>query len=160
MLKLIGGQSLVDKFYKLTPGGVLGGNLPGMGGGSSGSGGGSSSGGMAAGGLAGALGGGGSSSGGASGGIMSFGGPSTSMVTCTCSANLLIYVKDAKLGVLPLIYQPGATILYKMYRPTSGVNMLGRYVTGGQCLIYVGTGCSSGGTPMGTMVQLGTSLSI
>jgi hypothetical protein len=89
--------------------------------------------------------------------ILPFGGLVTSMTTCTCSFNLLLYVKDVRGTVLPLMYQPGATILYKMYTPTSGVNVLGKYTTGGQCLIYVGTSCSTGGTPVGTMIQLGTS---
>jgi len=111
----------------------------------------------------GAAGGGAMAEGGGSGSataIQPFGGVSTSMVTCTCSSNLLLYVKDPRGYVLPLIYQPGVTILYKMYNPTVGVNLLGKYTSGGQCLIYVGTGCSSGGTPVGTMVQVGTSLTI
>ncbi len=98
-------------------------------------------------------------SGNAASGIMPFGGKSTSMVPCTCSGNILLYVLDARGTTLPLIYQPGVTVLYKMGNPTSGTNMLGQYVSGGQCLIYVGSGCSSGGTPIGTMIQLGTSLS-
>lgn len=89
-----------------------------------------------------------------------FGGISTSMVTCTCSGNLLIYVQDVRGPTLPLIYQPGATVLYKYYKPTSGVNMLGQYVGGGVCLVYAGTTCVTGGSPVGTMIQLGTSLTI
>lgn len=96
----------------------------------------------------------------ASSGILNFGGVSTSMVTCTCSGNLLIYVQDVRGPVLPLIYQPGATILYKMYQPRSGVNMLGQFIGGGVCMVYAGTGCVTGGTPVGTMIQLGTSMTI
>ncbi len=92
--------------------------------------------------------------------IQPFGGAVESMTVCTCSANTLLYIKDPRGPVLPLLYQPGATILYSNFRPTVGVNVLGQYISGGQCLIYVGTGCSSGGTPIGTMVQLGTSLGL
>lgn len=138
LLKVIGGNSLVDKVYSYTPSGMLGG------GGGGGGGAGSFS-----------IGGGGA--GGSSAAITPFGGFVTAMTYCTCSFNILLYVKDPRGPVLPLMYQPGATILYKMYTPTSGVNVLGRYTTGGQCLIYVGTGCSTGGTPIGTMIQVGTS---
>ena len=92
--------------------------------------------------------------------LIPFGGQSVSMMVCTCSANMLLYVRDPRGYTVPLIYQPGVTVLYRMGNPTVGVNLLGRYVTGGICLIYVGTGCSSGGTPVGTMVQVGTSLTI
>jgi peptidoglycan hydrolase-like protein with peptidoglycan-binding domain len=91
---------------------------------------------------------------------LNFGGVSTAMVTCTCSANLLIYVQDVRGPLLPLIYQPGVTLLYKWYQPRSGVNMLGNYVGGGACLIYAVTGCVPGGVPVGTMTQLGTSMTI
>jgi uncharacterized membrane protein YgcG len=139
LLKLVGGNELVDKVYGYTPSGMLGGGGSGGGGGGAGSF---------------SVGGGGGSS---ASTILPFGGLVTSMTTCTCSFNLLLYVKDVRGTVLPLMYQPGATILYKMYTPTSGVNVLGKYTTGGQCLIYVGTSCSTGGTPVGTMIQLGTS---
>jgi hypothetical protein len=119
LLKIIGGNSLVDKVYSFTPSGQLGG--------------------------------------GTAAAITPFGGFVTSMTTCTCSFNLLLYVKDPRGPVLPLMYQPGVTVLYKMYTPTVGVNVLGQYTSGGSCLVYVGSGCSSGGTPIGTMIQLGTS---
>ncbi len=93
-------------------------------------------------------------------GLLPFGGISMYMVTCTCSANLLLYVQDPRGTTLPLIYQPGATKLWSMGNITTNVNLLGQYTPGGVCLIYVGTGCSSGGTPIGTMVQVGTSLTI
>ena len=105
--------------------------------------------------------GGGSSSAGASAGtsaaLTPFGGLVSSMMICTCSANTLLYVKDPRGPVLPLIYQPFVTVLYNRYTPVAGVNVLGKYVSGGQCLIYIGTGCSTGGVPIGTMMQLGTS---
>ncbi len=103
----------------------------------------------------------GGSSGGSSNaasGIIPFGGKSVSMVPCTCSGNILLYIVDTKGVTLPLIYQPGVTVLYKMGNPTSGTNMLGQYVAGGVCLVP-GTPCTVGGTPIGTMIQLGTSLS-
>jgi hypothetical protein len=143
LLRAIGGSALVDKVFSYSPAGQVGGML-GVGGGTSGGGG------MGAG-------GGGGTSGGA---VTPFGGQTTSMVNCTCSFNILLYVKDVRGTVLPLIYQPGVTVLYQGYRPTSGVNVLGNYTSGGQCLIYAGTSCTSGGTPIGTMTQLGTSQSI
>lgn len=92
--------------------------------------------------------------------MLNFGGISTTVITCTCSGNLLITVADVRGFPAPLIYQPGATMLYMMYAPIPAVNMLGQYVPGGVCLVYAGTGCVSGGTPIGTMTQLGTSLTI
>lgn len=133
LLKVIGGNSLVDKVYSYTPSGMLGGG--GGGGGAPGS----------------------FSVGGSSAAITPFGGFVTAMTYCTCSFNILLYVKDPRGPVLPLIYQPGATILYKMYTPMTGVNVLGRYTSGGQCLVYAGSGCATGGVPLGTMIQLGTS---
>ncbi|MES2986197.1 MAG: hypothetical protein V4686_03690 [Patescibacteria group bacterium] len=91
---------------------------------------------------------------------LNFGGQTTVMVPCTCSGNILLYVKDVRGPVLPLIYQTGVTMLYKWYQPRSGVNALGQYVPGGVCLVYAVTGCVAGGVPVGTMIQLGTSMSI
>jgi hypothetical protein len=155
ILKAIGGQQLVDKVFSYTPAGQIG-QLTGSG--SSGSGG-------AALGIAGvaglgALGLGGGAAAEKTVAPLNFGGVSTAMVTCTCSSNLLIYVQDVRGPLLPLIYQPGVTILYRWYQPRSGVNMLGNYVGGGTCLVYAVTGCVTGGTPVGTMTQLGTSMTI
>lgn len=143
LLKIIGGSSLVNKVYSYTPSGQMSGG---------GSGAGIAAGSFSVGGF-----GASGSSGASSAAITPFGGFVTAMTTCTCSYNLLLYVKDPRGPVLPLIYQPGATLLYKMYTPTSGVNVLGKYTTGGQCLIYSGNSCVTGGTPTGTMIQLGTS---
>ena len=93
----------------------------------------------------------------ASKGVYNVGGPISNITPCTCSANFLLYITDVRGMVIPVMYQPGVTLLYKMYTPMVGVNTLGQYVSGGTCLIYVGTGCSSGGTPIGTLIQLGTS---
>lgn len=149
LLKLIGGDKLVDKVYSYSPVGMI------EGGGSSS--GGSSAGGAAA--LGGAFGGGstGSSGGASASGLMNFGGLVTSMTVCPCSYNTLLYVKDVRGTVLPLMYQPGVTVLYKMYMPTAGANVLGQYVSGGICLIPGYPTCTTGGTPIGTMSQLGTS---
>ncbi len=155
LAQLIGGYALVDKVYNYTPGGFINNTLSGI---TNGQG---LTGGLSAiSGAGGGLGGGSMSGVGAgTSAIQPFGGMSTSMVMCTCSANILLYIKDARGLILPLMYQPGVTMLYKMDRPTSGVNVLGQYTSGGQCLIYSGTSCSSGGSPVGTMIQLGTSLS-
>ncbi len=148
LLKLIGGQELVNQVFGYTPAGTVG-KLTGQGGS------GAAGAGAIAGGIAGAAGGGRAITG---TGLQNFGGMTTAMVNCTCSFNILLYVQDVRGATLPLIYQPGATILYSYFRPTSGVKVLGQYVTGGQCLIYAGTTCTTGGSPIGTMVQLGTSL--
>jgi len=153
ILRAIGGDALVNSVFSHTPAGKVG-QLTGSGGSGSGAGGIAAALGIGAG--AAALGGAGS----AATGLMNFGGRSTAMTTCTCSSNLLIYVQDVRGMNLPLIYQPGVTMLYQMYQPRSGVNMLGSYITGGQCLIYSGTTCTTGGTPVGTMTKLGTSLAI
>lgn len=154
ILKAIGGDELVNQVFSFTPAGLVG-SLFGLGsdddtftkeeGEAAG----------AAGAAAAAAG-----AAGAASVLLNFGGRSTAMTTCTCSLNFLIYVQDVRGTVLPLIYQPGATVLYMQYAPTSGVWMLGNYVTGGTCLIYSGNSCVTGGTPVGTMSQLGTSLSI
>ncbi|MES2623218.1 MAG: hypothetical protein V4576_02300 [Patescibacteria group bacterium] len=92
--------------------------------------------------------------------LIPFGGQITSMTICPCSLNILLYVQDVRGYTLPLMYQPGVTLLYSWYRPTSGVWGLGNYVTGGTCLVYSGYTCTPGGYPVGTMSQLGTSMSI
>ncbi len=149
LLMLLGGQELVDKIYSYTPVAMA------EGGGSSGGGGGSGGGaGLAA--LGGIGGAGGGSSAQSASGVFNFGGKTTSMVQCACSLNILLYILDVRGTTIPLMYQPGATVLYKMYSPTSGVNVIGQYVSGGVCLLP-GTPCTTGGSPMGTMIQLGTS---
>ena len=152
LLKLLGGQDLVDKIYSYSPVGMIEGGGPG-GGGGSGSGGSGGAGAASLGGIGGA--GGGSSAQSASG-VFNFGGKTTSMVQCACSLNILLYVLDARGATLPLMYQPGSTVLYKMYTPTANINVIGQYVSGGTCLLP-GSPCTTGGSPIGTMIQLGTS---
>jgi hypothetical protein len=92
--------------------------------------------------------------------IQNFGGQIVYMIPCVCSLNLLLYVRDVRYGILPLVYQPGLTFLYKMYQPRPSVNSLGSYTPGtGVCLVYSGNSCES--IPaLGLMLRLGTSLSI
>ena len=89
---------------------------------------------------------------------LNFGGRIVFMTPCTCSGNVLLYIQDVRGWVSPLVYQPGVTILHKWYQPRVGVWGLGNFVAGGVCLVYSGTACVTGGVPVGTMTQLGTSL--
>ena len=150
LLRAIGGQRLVNTVFSYTPPGQLG-KLFGMSGNSN-----SNSGLGALGALAGA--GGSQATQGTK--LLNFGGQSVAMTTCTCSDNVLLFIDDVRGYGLQLLYQPGVTILYKMYRPTAGVNVLGQYVTGGYCAVYDGESCHEEGAPEGTMTQLGTSLTI
>ncbi len=103
LAQLIGGYALVDKVYNYTPGGFINNTLSGI---TNGQG---LTGGLSAiSGAGGGLGGGSMSGVGAgTSAIQPFGGMSTSMVMCTCSANILLYIKDARGLILPLMYQPG-----------------------------------------------------
>lgn len=154
LIKQIGGEELFDTVYSFSPSGTL------LGGGASSgeeSGGDSGTGAGAAGGiLGGALGGGaagGSSGGGTTGVADFFGGSITQVTYCTCSAGVLLYVQDlATKSVLPVVYQYGVSVLHANYNVfSSGVNVIGGYTPGGQCLVYAGTSCSTGGTPTGTI---------
>ena len=91
--------------------------------------------------------------------ILAFGGAIVGMVPCTCSGNILLYVLDARKVMLPLVYQPGVTFLYKWYQPRAGVWGLGNFVPGGVCLVNTKTGCVPK-IAVGTMIQLGTSMGI
>lgn len=90
-----------------------------------------------------------------------FGGQITYVFTCTCSANYAIYFQDLTKPTpitLPLIFQPGVTILYPYYAITSiGSWMLGTWQGGGSCRYYVGKGCATLPT-QGTMYMVGTSM--
>jgi hypothetical protein len=69
-----------------------------------------------------------------------FGGQITYVFECTCSGNLAIYFNDLTqpMGVtLPLIYQPGVTILYDYGMISSiGTWILGTWQQGGVCTYY------------------------
>jgi hypothetical protein len=70
---------------------------------------------------------------------------------CENGRNLILYVLDKRGFVLPLTYQPGFSVLYKMYQPRPAVNAIGSFVPGDVC---------NGFSAVGTILQLGTSLSI
>jgi hypothetical protein len=89
-----------------------------------------------------------------------FGGQITFVRTCTCSGNFAVYFTDLTISPpisLPLIYQPGMTIVYPYGPPLSaGRWMLGTWLGGGQCRVWEGKFC--GGIPTaGTMYMVGTS---
>ncbi len=90
-----------------------------------------------------------------------FGGLITYVFTCTCSGNFAVYFQDLTISppiTLPLIYQPGGTIVYAFGPPLSiGSWMLGTWQSGGQCRYYVGKGCATLPTA-GTMYMVGTSM--
>lgn len=89
-----------------------------------------------------------------------FGGQITGMYYCNCSFNWILYVRDVRYQIMPLVYQPGVTFLYKMYQPRPSVNSLGDYIPGaGICLTYSGNSCYSTYS-VGMMFRLGTSLAI
>ena len=100
-----------------------------------------------------------SSSGG--GAATPFGGLSTYVFYCTCSSNIAITINDLTITpplTLPIIYQPGGTILYPYGQVfTSGVWLLGLWTSGGNCQYYVGKGCSTY-TTQGMMTMVGTSM--
>ena len=90
-----------------------------------------------------------------------FGGQSTYVFYCTCSMSIAISINDLtqSSGVTqPLLYTPGSTTLYPYGQVfSSGVWLLGLWNSGGSCMYYVGTSCSSY-TVAGTMSMVGTSM--
>lgn len=151
IIKLIGGDEAFDTLYGYTPSGMI------FGGGSSGGGGGGFGG----------LGGGGGGAGGGGGGGQStsdFGGSITNVTYCTCSAAILLDIRDVRGGTKSLLFQYGQSSLKENYNIyTSNVNVLGGYTQGGgQCQVYNGESCDSQGNPQGTIDfirGIGTSLS-
>lgn len=100
-------------------------------------------------------GGGGGSTG--SGAVKPFGGKSQQITYCTCS-NAILHKVGPPVGG-NFVYVPGQTTLYQYYQIyTSGVQLLGNYQSGGQCLVYRGTTCTEEQVD-GTMTQVGTSKS-
>ncbi len=91
---------------------------------------------------------------------LNFGGPIVGVYTCTCSGNQLVSIQDVRGMNKQLIFQPGVSRLYQYYNLRAGVNSLGTYVGGGQCLMYAVVGCSTYGAPIGTITQIGTSKGI
>jgi hypothetical protein len=89
--------------------------------------------------------------------IIPFGGPITSVFYCPCSANLAVVVGPPSPGIF--MYQPGASTVYAFYqifRP--GPWVLGNYVPGGACMMFIPYGCAPMAFPMGTINEVGTSL--
>ena len=89
-----------------------------------------------------------------------FGGLSYEVLDCTCSGNFAIYFNDLTIPNpvdLPLIYEPGGTILYEFGQIlTPGTWILGTWLQGGECLVFIGKGCGIIPTA-GTMYMVGTS---
>lgn len=165
LLKLIGGDKAADFGYSISPSGHLLQKMQGKqfglesiknGGTSKGGSSSNSSSGI----LGGVLGG---VAGAAAGAAVStvignFGGSLTTNFYCNCSYNNLLVIKDVRGWTPQLMYQPGASILYLNYNLTPGVNVLGNYVSGGQCWVYSGYTCVTYGSPTGTILQIGTSI--
>lgn len=88
--------------------------------------------------------------------LSQFGGKVMMNMLCPCSSNYLITLFDLSLNVpLSVIFQPGVSVLKMNYNPTVGQTVLGGYTRGtAVCLVYVGTGCSTYGTPWGTIDTL------
>ncbi|HAT68243.1 MAG: hypothetical protein A2481_03840 [Candidatus Yonathbacteria bacterium RIFOXYC2_FULL_47_9] len=86
-----------------------------------------------------------------------FGGLITYVFYCNCSFNLAVTVGPPVGGIY--MYQPGASLIYAYYQIfRSGPWVLGTYVPGGACMVYVAVGCSPALVPTGTIVTAGTSL--
>ena len=94
-------------------------------------------------------------------GTTPFGGLSTYVFYCTCSAGLAITVDDLAQPqgeTNPLLYQAGETTLYPFGQIFSeGVWLLGNWTSGGDCEYYVGKGCEQYDVA-GTMTIVGTSM--
>ncbi|MBP6858559.1 MAG: hypothetical protein KBC33_01870 [Candidatus Pacebacteria bacterium] len=137
------GQQVYDILYGMSPNGTtgatLGNFLPGAGGSSGG------------GGIPGFGGGGG-------GALMEFGGRVSRVTQCTCSASSMLDIEDVRGQPISLIFQPGASMLYREANINGvGQNVLGNYTSGGTCLVYHGEDCTAEGSPSGTITQIGTS---
>jgi hypothetical protein len=89
--------------------------------------------------------------------ITNFGGVISYAMPCPCSANWVLFILDKRGAILPLIYQPGVSLLYMMYQPRPVVNTLGSFVPGGVC--STGKKCIPYPT-LGTIFQMGTSMTI
>jgi len=71
-----------------------------------------------------------------------YGGQNLFQITCTCSANTLIFLQDySSSSLLRLVYQPGVSTLYDNYN-TLGTYLLGSYLEGsGICEVVSGPSC-------------------
>ncbi len=85
-----------------------------------------------------------------------FGGRSVSIIPCMCSANILVVVADPRGTLLPLVIQPGLTVLYAHFKPLPPANTVGKFFPGGVCLIPA-TPCAVIPS-VGTIMMMGTSM--
>lgn len=86
-----------------------------------------------------------------------FGGKILEVVYCPCSFNLAVTVGPPNGGVFT--YEPGASIVdsfYQIFRP--GPWVLGWYAPGGACLDFCVDCCYPMRTPIGTIIETGTSM--
>lgn len=89
--------------------------------------------------------------------LLPFGGMVTDLYYCNCSKNWALTIVGAKPGILS--YQAG-TVTFSAYQIRPGVWQMGTYVLGGVCTTGVPPACVSARPSIGTMVQVGTSLSL
>jgi hypothetical protein len=70
----------------------------------------------------------------------------------------MLDISDVRGSSISLIYQPGASTLYKNYNVFgTNQNVLGTYTGGGTCLVINGPECNTQGSPRGTISKIGTS---
>lgn len=85
-----------------------------------------------------------------------FGGMVLFSYPCNCSAGYLVIIGPPRGG--QFVYQIGTPQFANYQLPREGVWALGLYSPGAVCMIYVGKGCSSFGSPIGTILPItGTS---
>jgi hypothetical protein len=90
--------------------------------------------------------------------VIPFGGKSTSVIVCGCTANFLVTLQDYSTNTpIQLIYQPFFTRVNREYQITTpGVYLLGSYYQGtsAYCQVYVPpASCVQTGTPLGTITN-------
>ena len=155
--QILGGSMLVQTVMQTSPihkfvleplvgGGSSGGGSSGggLGGGFGGGGGGGGGGGS----------GGGAGGGGGSGGVTFFGGQITQVTYCTCSAAILLAIRDIpSKQTLQVFYRYGQSTLHANYNIfTTGINVIGGLTQGGgACEVYSGNSCSTEGNAQYTI---------
>ena len=83
--------------------------------------------------------------------LTNFGGVIIGARPCETGRNWILYILDKRGFILPLTFQPGVSILYKMYQPRPVVNAIGSFIPGDVC---------DGFSAVGTILQIGTSLTV
>jgi len=122
--------------------------------GSGGSSGGGGLGGFGGGGSSGGGSGGSGGSGGGSGQVTFFGGQITQVTYCTCSAAILLAIKDIPSSqTLQVFFRYGQSTLHANYNIfTTNINVIGGLTQGGgQCQVYSGNSCSTEGNAQYTI---------